>query len=262
MSSESIVRLSSRDFDAVLFDLDGVLTKTASVHAAAWKRLFDQFLEKRTAELGEAFVGFDENTDYRKYVDGKPREDGVTDFLESRAIKLPIGTREDEPGMQSVHALGNLKDKYFLEHLSKHGVEPYEPAILLIRTLRSHQIKTVVVSSSNHCEEVLQSAGISELFDARVDGQLMAAEGLAGKPAPDSFLKAAQMLKVTPESGVVVEDAISGVQAGARGGFGLVIGVDRKGNAEELKANGAQIVVNDLAELLAWDFRQPLRPAA
>ena len=200
-------------------------------------------------------------TDYKSYVDGKPRYNGVRDFLNSRAIVLPEGTPEDPPTAETVCGLGNRKDELVNARLVE-GVEAYPGSIDLLRYLRRAGVKTAVVTSSQNCQTVLRAAGVEDLFDARVDGQLMAAEGLAGKPAPDSFLKAAQMLKVTPESGVVVEDAISGVQAGARGGFGLVIGVDRKGNAEELKANGAQIVVNDLVELLAGPSKQPLRPAA
>ena len=249
MSSESIVKLSPRDFDAVLFDLDGVLTKTAKIHAAAWKRMFDQFLEERAAELGEVFVGFDENTDYRRYVDGKPREDGVADFLESRAIELPPGTPEDEPGMQTVRALGNLKDKYFLEHLNQRGVEPYQAAIVLIRALRSREIKTVVVSSSNHCAAVLQTAGISDLFDARVDGRDITRLGLRGKPAPDGFVEGARRINVEPSRSVVVEDAIAGVKAGCDGRFGLVIGVDNGGQSQALREAGADNVVTSLAQV-------------
>ena len=155
------VTISPRDYDAVLFDLDGVLTKTASVHAAAWKRLFDAFLEQRAADTGEAFVPFDMDVDYRRYVDGKPRYDGVTSFLASRGIALPFGTPADGPEAQTVHALGNLKDRYFTEHLEQHGVEIYEEAIALVQTLRAQEIKTAVVSSSNNCAAVLETAGIS-----------------------------------------------------------------------------------------------------
>jgi beta-phosphoglucomutase-like phosphatase (HAD superfamily) len=165
-----IVTLSPRDYDAVLFDLDGVLTRTASVHAAAWKRLFDGFLEQRVAATGEAFAAFDIESDYRRYVDGKPRYDGVASFLDSRGIALPSGTPDDAPGMQTVHALGNLKDHYFLQQLEQHGVEPYEATIALVETLRTQKVKTAVVSSSNNCAAVLEAAGISGLFDARVDG--------------------------------------------------------------------------------------------
>jgi HAD superfamily hydrolase (TIGR01509 family) len=195
------------------------------------------------------------------YVDGKPRYNGVRDFLNSRAIVLPEGTPEDPPTAETVCGLGNRKDELVNARLVE-GVEAYPGSIDLLRYLRRAGVKTAVVTSSQNCQTVLRAAGVEDLFDARVDGLLMAAEGLAGKPAPDSFSKAAGMLGVPPEAAAVVEDAISGVQAGARGGFGLVIGVDRKGNAEELKANGAHIVVNDLAELLTGPSKQPLRPAA
>ena len=169
-STTPVVTLSPRDYDAGLFDLDGVLTKTARVHAAAWKRLFDGFLGQRAARTGEAFVPFDVDADYRRYVDGKPRYDGVADFLASRGIELPFGTPEDGPGAPTVHGLGNLKDQYFTEQLEQDGVEVFEAAIALVRILRAQEIKTAVVSSSNNCAAVLQSAGISQLFDARVDG--------------------------------------------------------------------------------------------
>ncbi|MBV8055514.1 MAG: beta-phosphoglucomutase family hydrolase, partial [Deltaproteobacteria bacterium] len=238
-----IITLSARDYDAVLFDLDGVLTKTASVHAAAWKGVFDGFLAQRAAETGAAFVPFDIDADYRRYVDGKPREDGVATFLKSRRIEVPWGTPEDAPGTQTVHALSNLKDKYFNECLTQQGVETYEPAISLVRTLRSRQIKTAVVSSSHHCAAVLDSAGISELFDARVDGQEIARLALKGKPAPDTYLNAARRVNAEPSRAVVVEDAIAGVEAGRDGGFGLVIGVDHGGRPQALQDAGANFVV-------------------
>lgn len=243
------VTLSPRDYDIVLFDLDGVLTRTASVHAAAWKRLFDGFLEQRATEARRPFVPFDIETDYPRYVDGKPRRDGVVDFLESRGTKLPLGAPEDGPDVQSVRALGNLKDRYFLEQLEQHGVEPYEPALALVRTLRAHEIKTAVVSSSNNCALVLETAGIAELFDARVDGLDLTRLGLEGKPAPDAFLEAARRVGAVPSRAVVVEDAIAGVAAGRAGGFGCVIGVDRRGHAQALRDAGADVVVTDLAQV-------------
>lgn len=200
-STAPVVTLSPRDYDVFSFDLDGVLTRTASVHAAAWKKLFDDFLKQRAATLGEAFVPFDIDTDYRRYVDGKPRYDGVASFLESRGIELPFGTPEDGPGAQTVHALGNLKDQYFTEHLEQHGVEVYEPSIDLVRTLRAQEIKTAVVSSSNNCVAVLEAAGIAQLFDTRVDGMDITRLALNGKPAPDTFLEAAQRLKAEPSRG-------------------------------------------------------------
>ena len=241
--------ISSRDYDAVLFDLDGVLTRTARVHAAAWKRLFDGILEARATKAGTPFMPFDIETDYTRYVDGKPRYDGVADFLESRGVRLPLGAPEDGPEVQSVRALGNLKDRYFLEQLEQHGAEPYEPAIALVRKLRQQEIKIAVVSSSNNCAVVLEAAGIADLFDARVDGTDITRLGLEGKPAPDAFLEAARRVGSEPSRAAVVEDAIAGVQAGRGGGFGCVIGVARRGQAQALRDAGADVVVTDLAEV-------------
>ena len=245
----SIVTISPRDFDAVLFDLDGVLTQTASVHASAWKQLFDAFLQERADRIGEPFTPFDIETDYRRYVDGKPRYDGVESFLESRGIKLPVGDPGEKAGTQSVRALGKLKDRYFMEHLNKRGVATYDPAIALVRTLRAREIKTAVVSSSNNCAAVLEAAGISHLFDARVDGREIERMGLKGKPAPDAFLEAAQRLRVEPSRAIVVEDAIAGVAAGRAGRFHLVIGIDRVGQSQALREAGADVVVADLSHI-------------
>ncbi len=245
----AVVTLSPRDYDAVLFDLDGVLTKTASVHAAAWKKLFDAFLEQRASDTGEPFIPFDIDVDYRRYVDGKPRYDGVAAFLESRGIALPLGTPEDGPDALSVHALGKLKDGYFRQHLEQHGIEPYEASIALVRTLRAQEIRTAVVSSSNNCAAVLEAAGISRLFDARVDGKDIARLGLEGKPAPDAFLEGARRVNTEPSRAVVVEDAIAGVEAGRAGRFGCVIGVDRGGQSQALREAGADVVVTSLAQV-------------
>jgi len=244
-----IITLSPRDYDAVLFDLDGVLTKTASVHAAAWKKLFDRFLEQRATQGREPFVAFDIEADYPRYVDGKPRYEGVAAFLESRGIGLPLGAPEDGPDVQTVRALGNLKDRYFLRHLEEHGADPYEASIALVRELRAQGIKTGVVSSSNNCEAVLKAAGFSHLVDARVDGTDLDYLELKGKPAPDAFLEAAQRLAVDPSRAVVVEDAIVGVEAGSAGRFGCVIGVDRRGQTQALRDAGADVVVTDLAQV-------------
>ncbi len=244
-----VITLSPRDYDAVLFDMDGVLTKSASVHAAAWKKLFDGFLEQRATRAGEPFVAFDLDADYRRYVDGKPRYDGVTAFLESRGIELPIGAPEDSPEVQSVHALGSLKDRYFMQQLEQNGVEPYEAAVALVRELRAQAVKTAVVSSSNNCAAVLEAAGITRLFDARVDGTDITRLELEGKPAPDAFLEAARRLGVEASRAVVVEDAIAGVEAGRAGRFGCVIGVDRSGHAQALRDAGADVVVTGLAQV-------------
>ena len=248
-STSLLITLSPLDYDAVLFDLDGVLTQTASVHAAAWKRLFDAFLERRSAETGEPFIAFDIESDYRRYVDGKPRYDGVAAFIGARGIELPRGSADDGPGDQSIQALGKRKDEYFLADLGKHGVETYDAAIALVRTLRARQIKTAVVSSSNNCAAVLDAAGIAELFDTRVDGVDITRLGLAGKPAPDAFLEGARRLGVAPARAVVVEDAIVGVEAGRAGRFGCVIGVDRGGRSQALRQAEADVVVTSLAQV-------------
>ena len=237
-------------FDAVLFDLDGVLTDTARIHAACWKKMFDQFLRQRAEENNEPFRPFDIATDYKLYVDGKLRYEGVRGFLESRGIYIPYGDPGSPPGHETICGLGNLKDEMVKEALRSGGVEAYEGSVAFVRHLRNQGIKTAVVSASSNCEAILKAAGIADLFDVRVDGDVAARLKLAGKPAPDTYLKAAEQLGVEPERAVVAEDAISGVQAGRSGGFGLVIGVNRKGDAESLRENGADIVVDDLGEML------------
>jgi beta-phosphoglucomutase family hydrolase len=244
-----IVTLSPRDYDAVLFDLDGVLTRTASVHAAAWKKVFDTFLERRAAEMGEPFVPFDIDADYRRYVDGKPRDDGVAAFLAARSIELPAGTPEDGPGLHTVHALANLKDQDFMEHLQRGGVDCYEDAIALVQTLREQDVRAAVVSSSNNCAAVLEAAGITQLFDARVDGRDISRLKLQGKPAPDAFLEAARRVGVEGSRAVVVEDAVAGVAAARAGRFACVIGVDRGGQSRALREAGADAVVTDLGQV-------------
>jgi transketolase len=236
-------------YDAALFDMDGVITDTASIHATCWKTMFDEYLEKWSQQHGQPFRPFDLATDYKLYVDGKPRYQGVRDFLTSRAIDLPEGSVSDPPSTETVCGLGNRKNELVTRRLAS-GVTVYPGSIALLKSVRERGIKTAVVTSSRNCETVLRTAGAADLFDARVDGHLIADQGLAGKPAPDSFLKAAEMLNVRAARAVVIEDALSGVQAGARGQFGLVIGVDRKGNPAELKTEGADIVVRDLVELL------------
>jgi beta-phosphoglucomutase family hydrolase len=237
-------------FDAVLFDLDGVLTATAKLHAACWKKMFDEYLLRRAETTGETFQPFEIATDYRQYVDGKLRYDGVRAFLESRGIDLPWGSPEDPPDRATICGLGNRKNELIQVLLASGGVEVFESSVALVRQLRGAGIKTAVVSASKNCEAILEAAGIAARFDARVDGVVAARLHLSGKPAPDTFLEAAQQLGVEPERAVVVEDAVSGVQAGRAGGFGLVIGVDRKGDPEALRNNGADIVVTDLGDLL------------
>jgi beta-phosphoglucomutase family hydrolase len=236
-------------YEAVLFDMDGVITDTVSIHATCWKTMFDEFLQKWATRNAEPFRPFDV-TDYKLQVDGKPRYQGVRDFLNSRGIALPAGTPEDPPTAETVCGLGKRKNELVNELLASTGVEAYAGTVAFLKYLRLIGIKTAVVTSSQNCQAVLEAAKVDDLFDARVDGDVLVEQGLAGKPAPDSFLKAAEMLGVMPQRAAVIEDAISGVRAGAQGGFGLVIGVARKGNAEELKAHGAHLVVNDLAELI------------
>lgn len=237
-------------FDAVLFDLDGVITATAKVHAKCWKQAFDEFLKRRAEENNEDFQPFDIEKDYEEYVDGKPRNDGVESFLKSRHIELPQGNPDDPPGKETVWGLGNRKTELFDQALKDEGVDVFAGSVAWLRRLRQQGVKTAVVSSSKHCQAVTEAAGIAGLFDTRVDGKVSAELDLKGKPAPDIFLKAAEMLHVPPEKAVVVEDAIAGVEAGHKGGFGLVIGVDRKGDGEELRQHGADLVVKDLKELL------------
>jgi beta-phosphoglucomutase family hydrolase len=237
-------------YQAILFDMDGVITDTVSIHATCWKTMFDEFLQTWSTRNTEPFRAFDVVTDYKLQVDGKPRYQGVRDFLNARGIVLPDGTPADPPTAETVCGLGNRKNELVNDLLVSAGVEAYAGTVAFLKYLRQMGIKTAVVTSSQNCQAVLHAAKVEDLFDARVDGDVLVKQGLAGKPAPDSFLKAAEMLGVIPERAAVIEDAISGVRAAAQGGFGLVIGVARKGNAEELKAHGAHIVVNDLAELL------------
>jgi beta-phosphoglucomutase family hydrolase len=237
-------------YDAVLLDLDGVITDTASIHAACWKQMFDEFLQKRATQRGEALRPFDLATDYRLHVDGKPRFDGVRDFLESRGIQLPEGSMDDPPEAETVGGLGNRKNDLVNRIIEEKGVEPYEGSVKLIRQLRGQGFKIAVVTSSQNCTAVLKAVKLDDFFDAQVDGNVIHARQLRGKPAPDTFLMAAQLLGVEPTRAVVLEDALSGVEAGSAGGFGLVIGVARKGNTEELQQHGAHRVVNDLGELV------------
>jgi beta-phosphoglucomutase family hydrolase len=237
-------------YDAVLLDLDGVITDTASVHAACWKQMFDEYLQKRATQRGEIFRPFDIAADYRLYVDGKPRYDGVRDFLASRSIRLPEGSPDDPPQAETVDGLGNRKNDLVNKIIEEKGVEPYEGSVEFIRQLRHQEFKIAVVTSSQNCTAVLKAAKLDHFFDIQVDGNVIHTEHLAGKPAPDSYLMAAKLLAVEPTRAIVIEDALSGVEAGRNGNFGLVIGVARKGNADELRGHGANLVVNDLGELV------------
>jgi len=235
---------------ACLFDLDGVLTQTAKVHAAAWKAMFDQFLRQRAEATGAPFREFDIDSDYARYVDGKPREDGVKSFLESRGIDLPQGKPGDPPEAETVVGLGARKDQRFQQVLQDQGVEVYDGSVRFVEAVRDAGLRRAVVSSSRNTREVLNITGIADLFEVRIDGVVAAEEGLPGKPAPDTFLAAAAKLSMDPKMCAVFEDAVSGVQAGRAGAFGYVIGVDRFGRPEVLREHGADIVVSDLSELL------------
>jgi beta-phosphoglucomutase family hydrolase len=235
---------------ACLFDLDGVLTATAKVHAAAWKQMFDEYLRSRAERTGEEFRPFDESGDYNEYVDGKPRYDGVRSFLASRAIELPEGTPDDPPDAETVSGLGNRKNDLVLKLIREQGVEVYDGSVRYVRAVRDAGLVTAVVSSSANTKEVLSSVGIEDLFDERVDGVVAAREHLQGKPAPDTFLFAARKLGVDAAAATVFEDALAGVEAGRAGRFGFVVGVDRVGHADALRQHGADVVVTDLSELL------------
>lgn len=234
---------------AVIFDMDGVVTDTASVHAAAWKRLFDEYLTERSRRTGERFRPFDVDEDYRRCVDGKPRYDGVRSFLASREISVPEGDPSDPPERETVCGLGNRKNGYFLAHLKEQGADAYPSTVTLVRDLQARGVRTAVISASRNMAEVLASAGLSDLFGAKVDGVDADELGLSGKPHPAIFLEAARRLGVEPARAAVVEDALAGVEAGRRGRFGVVIGVDRTGHTGALRKAGADVVVRDLDEV-------------
>jgi beta-phosphoglucomutase family hydrolase len=235
---------------ACLFDLDGVLTQTAKVHAAAWKEMFDAFLRDWSARTGGPFVPFDPVADYDEYVDGKPRYDGVRSFLAARGIELPEGTPDDPADTETVHGLGNRKNDIVQEMIRRDGVQVYEGSVRYVHAARDAGLRRAVVTSSANAREVLVAAGIDDLFEVRIDGVVAARERLQGKPAPDTFLAAARALGVPPAQATVFEDALAGVAAGRAGRFGCVVGVDRVGQAEALRAHGADVVVSDLAELI------------
>jgi len=240
----------SSEVRACLFDLDGVLTQTAKVHAAAWKSMFDEFLSRRSEERGENFVPFDATSDYERYVDGKPRYDGVASFLASRGIRLEDGSLQDPPDAETIHGLGNCKNETVLAMIRQDGVERYEGSVEYVNAVRAAGLRTAVVSSSHNCRDVLAAAGIEGLFEAIIDGVLAEQRHLNGKPAPDTFLAGATALGTEPANAAVFEDALAGVEAGRAGRFATVVGVDRLGQAEALRAHGADVVVADLGELL------------
>lgn len=235
---------------ACLFDMDGVVTQTAKVHAAAWKEMFDDFLKSWSTSHNVPFVPFDPIHDYDEYVDGKPRLEGTASFLESRGIELPAGEESDPAGSPTVWGLGNRKNELILTVLARDGVQPYEGSVRYITAARAAGLRTAIVSSSANTEAVLKAAGVDSLFEVRVDHQVAEAAKLRGKPAPDTFLEAARLLGVAPANATVYEDALAGVAAGRAGHFAFVVGVDRVGQADQLHAHGADVVVKDLSELL------------
>lgn len=235
---------------ACLFDLDGVLTQTATLHASAWKRVFDELLARRAAGSTSPFVPFDPVADYDRYVDGLPRLDGTRSFLRSRGIELPEGEEGDVPGADTVHAIASRKNELVLEMMRERGVDVYPGSRRFLDEARRAGLRTAVVSSSANAVHVLLAAGLDADFDVRVDGDVATKERLAGKPAPDTYLEAARRLGVEPARAAVFEDALAGVEAGVAGGFGFVVGVDRVGQAQALAERGADVVVRDLAELI------------
>ncbi len=235
---------------ACLFDLDGVLTQTAKVHAAAWKEAFDGYLRQRAERTGDDFVPFDAIADYDSFVDGKPRADGTRSFLQSRQIDLPEGDADDPPDAETVQGVGNRKNDILLRRIRDDGVQAYDGSVAYVRAARDAGLGRAVVSSSTNCADVLVAAGLADLFEQRIDGVVAEQRQLRGKPAPDTFLAGARALGVQPGEAAVFEDALAGVEAGRAGGFGFVIGVDRVGQAEALREHGADLVVTDLAELL------------
>ena len=237
----------------LLFDLDGVLTKTAKVHDAAWAEMFDDFLRARSRATGDPFVPFDPVTDYDDYIDGKPRADGTRSFLAARGIELPEGEADDPPDAQTVHGLGNRKNQILLAKIRSDGVEAYPGSVRYVRAARDAGLRRAVVSSSANCRDVLAAAGIEDLFEERIDGVVAERDHLHGKPAPDTFLAGARALGLEPAEAAVFEDALAGVEAGRAGSFGFVVGVDRVGQAAALRQHGADVVVQDLSELLGQE---------
>lgn len=238
------------EIHGLLFDLDGVLTQTAKVHAEAWKQTFDEYLKQRADKSGEKFVPFDKVSDYDDYVDGKPRYDGVQSFLESRGIDLPEGSDDDPPDAETIHGIGNRKNELVLKLIHDDGVQPYEGSVRYVQAAADAGVPRAVVSSSTNTHEVLKAAGLDGYFDHVVDGVYTTSHHLKGKPAPDTYLAGARELGLEPANAAVFEDALAGVESGRAGNFGYVVGVDRVGQAAALKQHGADVVVQDLAELL------------
>ncbi len=258
MPATPFIQIDSKRYDAVIFDMDGVITDTAEIHAEAWKRLFDDFLREHAEETGTAFEPFDVGRDYLRYVDGKAREDGVRSFLASRGIDLPEGVQADSAEARTIHGLGTRKNSYFLRTLDEEGAVAFPEAVALVRALREAGVGTAVISASRNASRVLESAGVTGLFDAQVDGEVAAELGLPGKPDPAVFLEAARRLGAKPERAAVIEDAEAGVAAGAAGGFDLVIGVDHANRPERLLENGADVVVSDLREVAVVQGATPM----
>ncbi len=238
------------ELQAFLFDLDGVVTRTASIHATAWKRLFDDYLQQRARADGAPFVPFNLVNDYQDYVDGRPREAGVRSFLAARGLTLPVGSPDDGPQVETLNGLGARKDQYFLHTLAQDGVEAFEGTVSFVREARARGVRTAIVSSSTNCAAVLDAAGLTLMFDVRVDGVDLRRLALKGKPAPDMFLEAARRLETPTARAVVFEDALVGTEAGHAGGFRLVFGIGEGDHAADLRAHGADIVVADLSVLL------------
>jgi trehalose-phosphatase len=241
--------MNQKLWNAVILDMDGVITQTARVHARAWKCMFDEYLQQRNSREQEVQEPFSIERDYHQYVDGKSRNDGVRSFLESRGIQIPDGDPSEEPNWDTVSGLGNRKNEIFHELLQEEGVEVYDDAVQQIEMWKREGLKVAVISSSRNCEAVLKAVGLLDVFDAKVDGNDVATLGLSGKPAPDIFLRAAQQLGVEPDEAMVIEDAIAGVEAGCRGGFAMVVGVARDREADAYWQAGAHRVVHDLREL-------------
>jgi len=235
---------------AAILDLDGVITQTASIHANAWKKLFDQYNQQRKEAGKSSYPEFSIDNDYKKYLDGKPRYEGVRSFLESQAIKIPYGKKDDDPQQETICGLGNRKNKFFQEALEEEGVSPFPDTVEKIKEWKAKGLKVAVISSSKNCKPVLKQAGIIDLFDAIVDGIESERRNIEGKPAPDIFLEAARELQVDSQQAFIVEDAIAGVKAGEKGDFALVVGMEKdESQHDKLKQNGADKVVASLKEL-------------